>query len=263
MEPATHAPLSGGAQPHLNEVGALHALARAIRTRIVSGLVLALPIVLTFWILYWLYATLQGLVLNPMARLYVYLFHQEPTSWWDRAAAPMIAVVLVLSFLYILGLFVRSSLLRAVDWVLLRVPVVTPIYKALSNVAQSLGNQMQNQRAQRVVLVEFPHPGTRALAFVTNSLRDAKSDRPILCVCVLTGVMPPSGFTLFVPEEAVTELDWTVNQALQAILSGGITAPSAIQFFDGLRVSAATGPIIDPHGNPIEPHREAHETIPG
>jgi uncharacterized membrane protein len=98
----------------------------------------------------------------------------------------------------------------------------------------------------------------RALAFVTNELRDATTDRTILCVCVLTGVVPPAGFTLFVPEESVTDVDWTVNQTLQAILSGGISAPAAVHFFRGLDVSQAAGPIIDPHGHPIETHRGAH-----
>jgi uncharacterized membrane protein len=243
----------GVPKPHLNELGALSALARAIRTRIVTGLILALPIVLTFWILYWLYSTLQGLVLEPMGWLYLDLFEKHPPAWWNRVAAPLIAVVLVLTSLYLLGLLVRSSLLRAVEWVLLRVPVVTIIYKTLNNVFQSLGNQMQAPRFKRVVLVEFPHPGMRALAFVTNSLRDVRTDKTILSVCVLTGVVPPAGFTLFVPEESVTDLDWSVNQTLQAILSGGITAPASIGYFNGVHFPAATGPIIDAHGHPIDP----------
>ncbi len=65
---------------------------------------------------------------------------------------------------------------RAVDWVLLHVPIVTTIYKALTNVAQSLGNQMQSSPSKRIVLVEFPHLGMRALAFVTNTLTDPKTE---------------------------------------------------------------------------------------
>jgi uncharacterized membrane protein len=263
MEPPTSTPPADGHSPTPNEEGPLQALTRPIRTRIVAGLILALPVALTFWIIYWLYATLKGLVVVPLTRLYEYLYRAPPTFWWYQYAAPLIAVVLVLAFLYVLGLLVRSSLLRAVDWFLLRLPVVTTIYKALSNVVQALGQQMQNKRPQRVVLVEFPHPGMRALAFVTNSLRDATTDRTILCVCVLTGVMPPAGFTLFVPEESVTSLDWSVNQALQAILSGGITSPSALHFSHGTHVPAGTGPIIDPHGNPIGTAGEAQETAQG
>jgi uncharacterized membrane protein len=265
MVSPTTPPTSPVPPPHLNEVGALHALLKAIQNRILSGLILALPIVLTFWIIYWLYSTFKQLVIDPIARLSAPLFFSKgvaPPPWWD-AVTLVIAVVLVLLSLYLMGLLVRSSFARAVDWVLSRVPVVTTIYKTLSKVFESLGSQVQNQRFKRVVLVEFPHPGMRALAFVTNSLRDAATDRPILSVCVLTGVMPPAGFTLFVPEESVTDIDWTMNQALQAILSGGITTPGAIHFTRGLQVPIATGPIIDPHGHPIETHREIEEPVRG
>jgi uncharacterized membrane protein len=46
--------------------------------------------------------------------------------------------------------------------------------------------------------------------------------------------MPPAGFTLFVPEESVTSIAWSVNETLQAILSGGITAPPTIHFSEGV-----------------------------
>ncbi len=239
----------------------------AIRTRIVSGLILALPIVLTFWIIYWLYSTLKQLILDPIAWAITYLLDIDAIGdlprWWNQLAAPLVSIILVLLVLYVLGLIVHSRLHRAVDWVLLRLPLVTTIYKAIRNVFHSLENQAQSSRFQRVVLVEFPHPGMRALAFVTSSLLDATTGKTILSVCVLTGVVPPAGFTLFVPEEGVIDLGWSVNQTLQAILSGGITVPSAIPFSGGPRAQAATGPIIDAHGHPIEARDGPRGLIPG
>ena len=179
------------------------------------------------------------MILDPIAWAIRYLLNVKQVGdlpfWWDRFAAPLVSIILVLLVLYALGLIVHSRLHRAVDWVLLRLPLVTTIYKAIRNVFHSLENQVQSNRFQRVVLVEFPHPGMRSLAFVTNSLLDAATGKTILCVCVLTGVVPPAGFTLFVPEEGVTDLGWSVNQTLQAILSGGITVPSTIPFSGGPR----------------------------
>lgn len=262
MEPRTPSPSPQDPTPDDPPFGTLQGRITSIRSRIIGGLILALPIVLTFWILYWLYTTIQSVLVTPMVFVYVHFLGQPPPALWQRVIAPVSAVLLVLFSLYVLGLFVHTSIIRVVDWIMRHVPVVTPIYKSLSNVFQSLANQIQNQRHQRVVLVEFPHPGSRALAFVTNTLRDVKTDKTILSVCVLTGVMPPTGFTLFVPEESVTDIGWTVNQALQAILSGGMTAPGAIHYHSGLHVSDGTGPIIDPHGHPIDPHPEASESNP-
>ncbi|MHC5540878.1 DUF502 domain-containing protein, partial [Singulisphaera rosea] len=262
MEPRTPSPRPQSPPPDGSPFGTLQGGITSIRSRILGGLILALPIVLTFWILYWLYATIQGVLVAPMVLVYVHFIGHAPPALWHNVAAPITAVLLVLSSLYVLGLFVHTSIVKIIDWIMLHVPIVTPIYKSLSNVFQSLANQMQNQRHQRVVLVEFPHPGARALAFVTNTHRDVQTDKTILSVCVLTGVMPPAGFTLFVPEESVTDIGWTVNQALQAILSGGMTAPGALHYYSGLHVSDGTGPIVDPHGHPIEPLPEAGESKP-
>ena len=228
--------------PHPGPMAALFAAPRAlvgaIRSRIFSGLLLALPIAVTFWIIYQLFATLQGVVLDPLALLVNrFAFRGHPTDglpfWWVRIVAPLIAIAAVLVFLYFLGYLVRSRVAQVVDWVMLHVPIVTVVYKAVRNVIGSLASQHQSSRPQRVVLVPFPHPGSKALAYVTRTLRDADTQRTVLCVCVLTGVVPPAGFTLFVPEEEVVDVDWTVNEMLQAILSGGITAPGIIRYHAG------------------------------
>lgn len=248
------------------ETGVGRGLLSSIQSRIMSGLILALPIALTFWIVFWLYSTLRAVVLDPTAAMVQRLLGRELNHplgfWWNQVVSPAIAMVLVLTFLYFLGLFVRSRLHRSIDWVMLRVPVVTTIYKGLSNVFQSLGEHLQQGRQfKRVVLVPFPHAGARSLAFVTNTLKDATTGRSIVCVCVLTGVMPPTGFTLFVPEDSVTDIDWSVNQTLQAIVSGGITAPESIHYFQGAVLSPADDPTKPNKPGNSRPHESAREKL--
>jgi uncharacterized membrane protein len=250
-------------RPHvLDGAAAFRALVDSMKTRIISGLILALPIALTFWIIYQLYQALNNTILVPATRVVRTLLRfqegYDPNGAWEKYGSPLIAIVLVASFLYMLGLFARSSLRRALDWVLLHLPGVTTIYKALSNVFQSLEAGGQGSSFQRVVLVEFPHPGSKALGFVTKTLTDVTTEETILCVCVLTGVVPPAGFTLYIPECQVTDVDWSVNQALQSIISGGINTPNLIHYSQGIKVPPC-GPIVDEMGHPIpyppaEPH---------
>ena len=47
----------------------LAALTEPIKSRIISGLILALPITITISIIYWLFSTLQAFVLDPIAHL--------------------------------------------------------------------------------------------------------------------------------------------------------------------------------------------------
>jgi uncharacterized membrane protein len=225
----------------------LGAFLLSVRTRIISGLLLSLPLVITCWIVYWIFLTLERFLLNPLAALVNrlhgwmrdYPVFQELPDWWYNIASPVLAIVLMLTTLYVLGLIVRSWVYRTLEWSLLHVPIVATIYRAVRNVVQSLGSQLRGgAEFKRVVLVEFPHPGMRSLGLVTNVLHDTTTGRAVLTVCVLTGVMPPAGFTLFVPEESVTNISWSVNDTLQAILSGGLTAPPTIHYFEGLSLPA-------------------------
>jgi uncharacterized membrane protein len=53
--------------------------------------------------------------------------------------------------------------------------------------------------------------------------------------------VPTSGFFLLVPEEEVTELNWTTEQTLQAIMSGGLTCPREVSYFTDNAIYASPG----------------------
>jgi uncharacterized membrane protein len=217
-----------------------------IRARILGGLLLVLPILITLWVIHWLYSGLEQYVIDPLAQLVLWQAQgrrpeTELPPWFEKYAAPVIALLVVLVLLYCLGFFVRSRLRRAIDWVLLRLPVISIVYNGLRKVIQALERQPGRQRPQRAVLVAFPHPGMRVPAFVTGTCRDVETQKVILCVYVPTTPVPTSGYFLLVPEDEVTELNWTPEQTLQAIISAGLTTPPEVRYFK-------SGPIpgIDP-----------------
>lgn len=251
-----------------------YAVFRFVRSRIVQGILVVLPIAVTFWILHWLYRVSRDYLIDPIAYLVTrYLLGNDvvratprvegvvagrsagPATgdaaltagetarvvsesglhpWVENFVAPLIAVAIVLAALYFLGMFFQSRLHRAVDWILLRVPIVTTIYSAMRKLVESLqstqGGDM-TKRFKRIVLVEFPHPGIRVPAFVTSSCLDVETRKTILCVYVPTTPLPTAGYLLMVPEEAVVDIDWDINETLAAIISGGITVPKEIGYW--------------------------------
>jgi uncharacterized membrane protein len=207
-----------------------------VRARILGGLLLVLPILITLWVIHWLYSALTTYVIDPLAQLVLWQVRgRQPETelplWFEKYAAPLIALLVVLVLLYCLGFFVRSRLRRAIDWVLLRLPVISIVYNGVRQVIQALERQPGRQRPQRAVLVAFPHPGMRVPAFVTGTCRDVETRKVILCVYVPTTPVPTSGYFLMVPEDEVTELNWTPEQTLQAIISAGLTAPPEVCYF--------------------------------
>lgn len=207
----------------------------AIRRRIISGLIFALPIAITFWIVYWLYSTLQGLVIDPIAQLVRRVVGAERWAelppWWQTFVSPLIAVGLALTFLYFLGLFGRSRVHRVLNWILLRVPIVSVVFKAVSNVFNSLASGPSGAQYKRVVLLPFPSREVRTPALVASSLQDRATGRTILCVYIPYCPVPTTGMLLTVPEEEVIEIDWDVKDVMQAVISFGTSTPDTIDFF--------------------------------
>jgi uncharacterized membrane protein len=204
--------------------------------RIIGGLLIVLPILITLWIFHWLYSNLETKVIDPLARLVLWKVRRgqadvELPYWFETYAAPVIAILLVLVLLYALGFFAHSRLRRAVDWVLLRVPVMSGVYDGVRNVFQSLERQRGKQRSQKVVLIPFPHPGMKAAAFVTATCRDIETQKVLLCVYIPQSPLPTNGHLLLIPEEDTTELNWGPDQTLQALISAGFTAPQEVSYF--------------------------------
>jgi uncharacterized membrane protein len=217
---------------------------RGIRGRILGGLMLVLPILITLWVLYWLYSTLEKYVIDPLARLVIWQVRggqpdAELPFWFESYAAPLIGILIALLLLYGLGFFVHSRVRRLIDKLLLRGPGVSIVYNGVRQVFETLEKQGGQQRPQRVVLIAFPHPGMKAPAFVTSTCRDVATQKNLLCVYVPTTPVPTSGYFLLVPEEEVTELNWGPEQALRTIISGGLTAPAEVNYFKPDSISGA------------------------
>lgn len=221
---------------------------RNVRDRLVEGLLVMLPIVVTLWVVKWLYQGLAYYGIEPLARLVIWKGRTVKSAeslpyWFETFAAPVVAVVLALLVLYLCGMAAHTRLRKSVDAVMLRVPVVSHVYDAVKSVIQVLEKSPEQRSAQRVVLVPFPHPGMRLPAIVTSSCKDIRTDRVLLCVYVPTTPVPTSGYFLMIPEDEVTELNWDVQQTLQAIISGGLAAPPLVSFF-GSKEDGGAGPVV-------------------
>lgn len=210
---------------------------RVVRNRIMAGLFVALPLFITFLVIDWVYRVLLNTIIGPIARVLLRLWFpdngmpQTLPFWIEYIVAPLAAIAMVLGLLFIAGMFFRSRLHRMLDWILLNVPGVNVVYSAVKNVVDAIGNsQADTDKFKRTVLIEFPHPGVKVPAFVTADCIDQDTGQNLLSVYVPTTPIPTSGYMLLVPEEDVVEIEWDLNETLQAIVSGGITMPQKVRY---------------------------------
>jgi len=144
----------------------------------------------------------------------------------------VLAVVLTLLSLYGLGWLasrvVGKRLLGAVDSLIERIPLVKAIYGGTKKLLSVL--QTKPDGAQRVVLIDFPHRQMKVIGFVTRVIREQGTGRELAAVYVPTTPNPTSGYLEIVPVEYLTQTDWSVDQAMAFIISGGAVSPAEIPF---------------------------------
>jgi len=206
---------------------------RIIRNRIIAGLFVVLPIFITYAVIKWLYDTLYAIALGPISSFLErwWELDKESPSWILDSLLSLAALACVLAILFVAGMFFRSRIHRLVDWTLMNVPGVNTVYSAVNKVFNAISSSQDGKdKFKRVVLVQFPHPGMKAPAFVTGECLDVVSGRTILCVYVPTTPVPTSGYMLMVEQADVVELNWDLEETLQAIVSGGITVPKTVTF---------------------------------
>jgi uncharacterized membrane protein len=157
----------------------------------------------------------------------------------------IVALLITLGALYLLGALanrvIGQRVIGAFDGVLARIPVVQTIYGGTKKLMAVLQNKPSG--VQRVVLVEFPRRGMRVVGFVTRVMVEEGSGREMAAVFIPTTPNPTGGYLEVVPLAELTPTDWTMDQAMAFIISGGAVAP------DTLPASPAL-PHRDETGNP-------------
>ena len=188
-------------------------LQRHVGRRIVSGFLILVPLIITFLILRVVYVYVEGLF-DPVVGEFAYDF-------------PGIGVAISLIVLYITGAFLAGKRARAwEDSLLSRVPIVGSIYSVSRQSIDALSSTT-GQHFSRVVFLDWPRPGVRAMGFVTGYLHSGiEGSGPMVVVYIPTVPNPTSGMLAWVPEDQVISTDITVEDAMKAVFSGGIVLPS-------------------------------------
>jgi uncharacterized membrane protein len=114
------------------------------------------------------------------------------------------------------------------DTVLGRVPLVNKVYATLRQIAELLLGPPREGTFRRVAVVEYPVPGSYALGFVTSTASGEageKLGRKVCSVYIPKAVNPVTGYLLLVPEEKITYLTMTPEDAMKMVVSAGALVP--------------------------------------
>ncbi len=204
-----------------------------VKRYLLTGLLTFIPLWVTWLVFKFVLGMLAGIGAPLVAAMLGVLSLVSP-----RAAATLnmewlvfiLALVITLLALYLLGFVANRVIgrrfLDAFDGLLARIPVVQTIYGGTKKLMAVLQNKPSG--VQRVVLVEFPRRGMKTVAFVTRVMAEEGSSREMAAVFIPTTPNPTGGYLVVLPLDELTPTDWTMDQAMAFIISGGAVAPDKL-----------------------------------
>ena len=190
------------------------ALRRVISRRFINGLILLVPIAITFFVVAETLQFTEG-VLGKHLPFYF----------------PGMGIITLVLFIYFVGWlssywFMRRCI-RLGEQLLGKIPVVKFIYNSVKHLSTAVFES--NSMFDRVVLVPFHQ--SKALGFIMADVPQALKEKlgdDYVCVFVPWSLNMTSGTNLFVKESDVIYLDISSESALQYMLTAGAVMPKKI-----------------------------------
>jgi len=189
-----------------------------LKTHIFRGLLAVIPIGLSYLVIRFFYTSVDARITRLIDR-------------WLGFRIPGLGILLVLIALYLLGLAASNWAGRKafglVATVTTRIPIIKAVYTLGKQVADALSLQ-EKGAFKRVVMVEHFRPGVWSIGFVTATLKDRDSGEDMVRVFIPTAPNPTSGFVVMLRASQVRAVDWSVPEAMNSIISGGMVGPEQI-----------------------------------
>lgn len=233
-------------------LGTLKAL---IRARITTGVITILPILITLWVIRLVFTwmrdaslwVVKAFLLSSYGHEYLERLHFDFVGWEAMQGDPLrserffqqmpwhvqwgisiFSVLLTIFVLYTIGLFAANMFgrrtIQALEQFVERVPLVKTVYRGLKQVLETFTSD-QSQSFRKAALVPFPQEKMRCVAFVTNVFKDSLTGEELCSVFIATTPNPTTGYLQIMRRRDITELNWSVEDAIRCVMSGGILKP--------------------------------------
>lgn len=162
-------------------------------------------------------------------------FSGTAASWLlDSNFQHAVAALLTIVSLYGIGLLasfvIGKKVIGIYENILARLPLAQTIYGATKRFLHTISKPPVT--GQRVVLISFPSPEMKAVGFITKIMLDKNSGKKLAAVYVPTSPNPTSGYIEILPMEDVILTDWTTEEAMAFVVTGGTNAPESLNFFN-------------------------------
>jgi len=186
------------------------------------GLITLLPLLVTVWLLYFMFNFLDGILGNLITLILGKHY-------------PGLGLIFTIILIFLVGFFatyiIGAQLFKVGEELLCRVPIVKSIYSAVRQINDVLFMQKHADEYRRGCLVEYPRKGIWSIGFITSDAAteiEAKVKLKMINVFIANTPTPATGFLIIVPARDVILLDMKIDDAFKYVVSGGVLKPSTL-----------------------------------
>lgn len=209
---------------------------KSLRNYFITGLITLLPLVITIFILVWVFQKLNGLLTRLVPLFTPTLI---PSSLMAEAGGLISIGIKILAFLIILGVitlfgFFTSRVVgrKILDFlekkVFFKIPLMSTIYRTVKEINDVFFSG-KKYIFKRVVMLEYPRQGVYSIGFVTAETPvenpTNNGSQTMLSIFIPTTPNPTSGFLVLIPEKDTIPLSIGIQKAFKLIISGGALLP--------------------------------------
>lgn len=222
-----------------------------VRNKLVTGLVVALPLVATIWVVITIFNFIDGRFapvvrtfatanqewipgfllqelsparteFNPLTRE----FETIPATYTILGAGFVLTIIVLVLLGVLFSNVVGKSVLNWLDGLMSRIPVISTLYNAIKQVIEAVQfiGRKDRMSFSKVALINYPAMRGKLIGFVTNTVTLADGNRAAL-IFLPTAPNPLTGFVVAVPYEELEISDMTVEEGTKLIVSMGLVAP--------------------------------------
>lgn len=201
---------------------------KKIRGYFFTGLLVLVPIILTFIIIRELFFAIDGILRDAVVAVLRIQFGMDI----NESQIPGVGFITLIALILLTGVVSRQyfgrQLIAIGEKVVNRIPLIKGVYGAMRQISEAFFSEKRSA-FNRVVLIRFPHRDCYSIGFTVqenNKLISEMMPGDLIAVFRPGTPNPTSGFLLFVPRDEVINLDISVEDALKMVISGGTIPPS-------------------------------------
>jgi uncharacterized membrane protein len=199
-------------------------IGKKIRTYFFTGLLVLVPLGLTYSIIKLLFLTIDDILSDTVS---TFILQQFGIQLGEKQI-PGIGIATLFILILLTGIIAHNYFGKKIvdfgEQILAKIPLINRVYVATKQISQAFFSP-KREVFKKAVLIEFPKEGSYCIGFYTQDTRGPIQNtlkEEMVNIFLPTAPNPTTGFLLFVNKTEIIELDLSIEEALKLVISGGI-----------------------------------------